>query len=159
VNRPSAVVPGRTAEQAAQSTSRSTHHSSGSLGASRALHKGLSRPGLSCPTREAQHTPPAWGLSPSPVWAFSGRWWEALTLLAFCSRLALPCSFPPPSLLLPGPARAFQAPFPSSPALCFPLADPQEALQKGKGESLGVGRGLSRHQHKVSFVTPRALGQ
>ena len=63
------------------------------------------------------------------------------------------------SPLLPGPTRAFQTPFLSSQALCFPLADPQEALQKRKGESLGLAGGLSRQQHKVPFVTPCAFDQ
>lgn len=63
------------------------------------------------------------------------------------------------SPLLPGSARAFRTRLPSSPALRFPLVDPQEALQKGKGESLGPVGGFSRQHHKVPFVTPCAFDQ
>lgn len=74
------------------------------------------------------------------------------------SSLLFPSTFSA-SPLLPGSARAFRTPLPSSPAFCFPLAVPQEALQKGKGESLGPAGGFSRQQHKVPFVTPCAFDQ
>lgn len=134
---------------------RDTSHSSGSVGASQALHKGLTLP---VPVRKRITHPQHRVSLPAMCGLSEGRWGEALTLMFF-PRLALPCSFLPPSpllhccLVLCVLSRHLFCP----PQLCFLLADPQEALQKGKGESLGLAGRLSRQQRKVRFVTPRAF--
>lgn len=92
---------------------------------------------------------------------FSERVVESLTLLTFWPRLALllfPSTFST-SPLLPGPVCAFQTSFLSAPALCFPRQTHKtlrKPHRKGR-ESLEQAGGLSRHQHKVPFVSPCAF--
>lgn len=64
--------------------------------------------------------------------------------IAACSCACFPDTFSdlPSSLLSPGRH-----------------TDPQETLQKGKGELLWLAGGLSRQQHKVPFVPPCAFDQ